>query len=380
MNDSAFRSPSLSSRSKLVVLVVVGIIAVVFLYEIRQIVTPFLWALLAAYLLTPVVSYFNVRGGMPRIWSVILIYAGVALVVLAASRYLYPTVQEQVTVFIEDIPRLEAAAIDLVGPRPIGIDISSLVSELLHAVSGYTSNAKSASHLLVNAFETLFKLFLFLVTTFYLLMDGPRLRRSIGDRIPPAYYPEIAALARQIDLTWKQYIRGELLLFAIMATATTIGLTIFQVPGAIFLGLLSGILELLPLVGPWTAGAMAVSVAYFNGSNPWNWSQLAYAGAVAGMYFVFRQAEDYFVMPNVLGRAVRLHPVVVLFSLTTGGVIAGLFGLLIAVPLAASIKAIFSYVYAKVFDLTVEFEPVRTLGGAIIEIPIHDAVEHAAES
>jgi predicted PurR-regulated permease PerM len=205
-------------------------------------------------------------------------------------------------------------------------------------------------------------------------MDGPRLRTWVSEWIPEEYRPEILALGRQINLTWQQYIRGELLLFALMATVTTIGLTILQVPGAIFLGLASGLLELLPLVGPWTAGALAVAVAYFNGTNPWGTSQIAYAGIVALMYFVLRQAEDYFVIPHVIGRAVRLPPLLVLFSLTAGGVFGGVFGLIIAVPVAASLKAIFSYLYAKFIDQPVVFEPVQTIGGGLIEVEIvHDS-------
>ena len=370
----------ISGRTKLSIVIAVVLLAIVFILAVRSILYPFLWALLAAYLLTPVVNYFNLRGGMPRLWSVTLIYAIAGLILLAASHYLYPSFVQQGTAFLEDIPRLEAALIGLVGPRPLGIDINAVVDELVRGISGYTSNASSAGHLLVNAVETLVKLFLFMVASFYLLMDAPRIGRATRDTVPPAYRPEIFALARQIHLTWQQYIRGELVLFLIMATATSIGLTILEVPGAILLGLASGLLELLPLVGPWSAGLLAVSVAYFNGTNPYGVSQVAYGGVVAAMYFVFRQAEDYIVIPHVLGRAVRLHPIVVLFSLAAGGIIAGLFGLMVAVPIAASVRAILTYLYAKLLDLPVEFEPVPTLGGGLIEIPIHEPVEHAEES
>jgi predicted PurR-regulated permease PerM len=211
-------------------------------------------------------------------------------------------------------------------------------------------------------------------------MDAPRLGHALRQAIPPTYRPELVALGRQINLTWQQYIRGELLLFAIMATVTTIGLTILGVPGSVFLGLLSGALELLPLVGPITAGALSVSVAYLNGTNPYGWDQVAYAGAVAIMYFVLRQSEDYLAIPHVLGRAVRLHPLVVLFAVSAGGIAGGLLGLVLAVPIAASLKAVSVYLYAKLLDLPVEFEPVRTIGGGVIEIPIHPKDEEPDES
>jgi hypothetical protein len=120
-------------------------------------------------------------------------------------------------------------------------------------------------------------------------------------------------------------------------------------------------------------------VAYFTGTNPWGWDQTAYAGAVAIMYFILRQAEDYFVIPNVLGRAVRLHPLVVLFSVASGGVIGGILGLVVAVPIAASLKEIALYLYAKLLDRPVEFQPIRTLGGGIIEIPVYGRLSHSSE-
>jgi predicted PurR-regulated permease PerM len=311
---------------------------------------------------------------------VFLVYASIGLLIVAGSRYLYPRAVEQGNLFIEDIPRLEASLVHVVGPRPLGIDIDAVVRQLLQAGGFLTGNPQSETHLLANAFETVIKLFLFLVSTFYLLLDAPRLKNAMRRAIPPAYRDELTALGLQINITWQQYIRGELLLFALMATATTVGLTILQVPGAIFIGLASGALELLPLVGPWTAGAIAVSVAYFNPTIPWGMSQLAYAGVVALMYFVFRQLEDYFVMPNVLGRAVRLHPLVVLFSVTAGGVAMGFFGLLIAVPVAASVKEIWVYLYAKLLDLPVEFQPIKTIGGGVIEIPVHGQRAQSTES
>ena len=354
MNEQQVASSAFSPRIKLTLIISLVLLAIVVLLQLRAILSPFLWAAVLAYLLVPVVNYLNVRGGLPRLWSIVLIYASVALLLVAGVRYLYPLVVAEGTVFLEDIPRLEGALISVVGPRPLGIDIASVITQLVGATTGYSTNTRAAGHLLVNALETLVKLFLFLVTSFYLLMDSRRLRDTVCGAIPEAHRDELTALGRRIHETWQHYIRGELLLFAIMAIVTGVGLTILQVPGAIFLGLVSGALELLPLVGPWTAGAIAVSVAYFNGANPWNLSQIAYAGAVAMMYFVLRQMEDYLIIPHVLGRAVRLHPVVVLFAVAAGGVIGGLFGLIIAVPIAASLREIVLYLYNKMFDLPVQ--------------------------
>lgn len=381
MDSSGFRqSPRLTERTKMVLLIVLALAVLVFLLQIHVILKPFLWAVVVAYLLSPIVRYLNVHGRLPRLWAVTLIYIIIGLLLIAASRYLYPRVAEQSTLFLEDIPRLEASLIALLGPRPLGIDVATVLAQLLNSVSGFAGNPKSASHLLVNAVETVIAVFLFLVTTFYLLMDGPRLKVAVCRLIPETYTDELVTLGQQINLTWQQYIRGELVLFAVMSTITTIALVILGVPGALFLGLATGALELLPLVGPITAGALSVSVAYFTATNPWGWSQVAYAGIVALLYFVLRQAEDYIVIPHVLGRAVRLHPLVVLFSVASGGIVAGLFGLIVAVPIAASLKAVGVYLYAKLLDRPVRFQPIQTIGGGTIEVPLPGHVGAVAES
>ncbi len=192
MNEQQVASSAFSPRIKLTLIISLVLLAIVVLLQLRAILSPFLWAAVLAYLLVPVVNYLNVRGGLPRLWSIVLIYASVALLLVAGVRYLYPLVVAEGTVFLEDIPRLEGALISVVGPRPLGIDIASVITQLVGATTGYSTNTRAAGHLLVNALETLVKLFLFLVTTFYLLMDSRRLRDTVCGAIPEAHRDDSA--------------------------------------------------------------------------------------------------------------------------------------------------------------------------------------------
>jgi predicted PurR-regulated permease PerM len=380
MNGRHELSPApFSPRVKLTVVIAVILLALILATQIHIILAPFLWAILTAYLLAPIVNYLNIQGHLPRLWSVFMIYALAGMGLYAASRYLYPVIVDNGTVFLEDIPRLEAALINVVGPRPLGVDVQATVDQVVRAVTHYTSSSNNAGHLLVNAFETVLQLFLFLVSTFYLLMDSRGIKNNLRQIIPAPYRDELVALGAGINTTWQQYIRGEIVLFIIMAATTTVGLTILQVPGAFFLGLASGALELLPLVGPWTAGGLAVSVAYLSGSNPFGWRQMAYAGVVALMYFILRQLEDYLVVPHVIGRAVRLHPLVVIFVVTAGGVVGGFYGLVIAVPVAASLKQVLMYLYCKLFDLPLQFDRLESYESGTIQLP-RDSVSGDVEN
>ena len=153
----------------------------------------------------------------------------------------------------------------------------------------------------------------------------------------------------RINSVLGRYVRGQVILIAIMATATSIGLSVLQVPFSLLLGFLTGVLETIPFVGPITAGTIAVLVALGHPA-PFGWTQVGYAGVVAVMYTVLRHVEDYFVIPLIIGRIVELHPVVVIFALLTGGAIGGLLGILVAVPVAASARIALQFVLAKLRD------------------------------
>jgi len=138
-------------------------------------------------------------------------------------------------------------------------------------------------------------------------------------------------------------------LIGVMSTVTFVGLSILQLPFALLLALMTGVLEVIPIVGPITAGAIACLVALGHPA-PWGLSQIWYVAIVAAMYTVLRHSEDYFVIPLVIGRIVKLHPAVVIFSLLTGGALYGLLGVLIAVPVAATLRLVLIYVGAKLRD------------------------------
>jgi hypothetical protein len=132
-----------------------------------------------------------------------------------------------------------------------------------------------------------------------------------------------------------------------MSVASFIALTILDVRFAPLLAIFTGLVEILPFVGPYIAGGVAVLVALTQGGNAYGWSPMALAIAVALTYTVLRQVEDNFVMPLVVGKLVRLHPLVVIFSVLAGASLMGILGLLLAVPIAATLKIVAIYLYRK---------------------------------
>jgi predicted PurR-regulated permease PerM len=186
----------------------------------------------------------------------------------------------------------------------------------------------------------------FLISTFYLLVDGPRLRVWLHERLPARYHDEAIMLAHSINTVFREYLRAEVILIIIMSTASLVALTVLGVRFALVLAPIVGFLEIFPIVGPFFAIAMVALVALITPPH-FGLSHAGYAILVALVFFIMRQLEDYLVIPNVVGHAVKLHPVIILFALLCGASVGGILGMFLAVPITGAIKVLGSYIYDR---------------------------------
>jgi predicted PurR-regulated permease PerM len=343
-------SPTL--KRAVVAVLVVGLVFVI--YRAGDIVRPFLWAAILGYILLPVVRAFENRLTNHRGIAAAIVFIAVLLVLSGGVRFLAPLAVEQGQTFQRSLPTLIANAQNTLAETLDQIGAEDLVPIVFGPISTAPLEvsrnvATLAVPFIVGFSHFLLEFLVFLIATFFFLRDWPRLINWSKRLVPPASRHELLPLGEQVSILLSRYVRGQLLLVAIMSTATTIGLTLFGVPFSLLLGLLTGVLEVIPIIGPITAGAIACLVALGN-PNPFGWSQLAYVGAIAIMYTVLRHAEDYFVIPLVIGRIVRLHPALVIFSLLAGGAVFGLIGVVLAVPVAATLRLVLIYVSAKLRD------------------------------
>jgi predicted PurR-regulated permease PerM len=351
---NALAAPRWSPTLKRVVvaLLIVGLVFVI--YRAGDIVRPFVWAAILAYILLPVVRAFEHRLTNHRGMAAGIVFIAVLLVLAGGVRFLAPLAVEQGQTFQRALPTLIANAQNTVAETLDQIGAEDLVPIVFGPISTAPLEvsrnvATLALPFIVGFSHFLLEFLVFLIATFFFLRDWPRLINWSKRLVPPASRHELLPLGGQVSILLSRYVRGQLLLVAIMSAATTIGLTVFGVPFSLLLGLLTGVLEVIPIIGPITAGAIACLVALGN-PNPFGWSQLAYVGAIAIMYTVLRHAEDYFVIPLVIGRIVRLHPALVIFSLLAGGAVFGLIGVVLAVPVAATLRLVLIYVSAKLRD------------------------------
>jgi predicted PurR-regulated permease PerM len=341
-----------SSTTKRVVVALFAIAALYIVYRAGDIVRPFIWAGVLAFVLLPLVGLLERRLALPRTAAAAIVFVGLIAAIIGGGRLLVPLALDQIRDLQRSLPSLVANAqntlvqtADQIGLQDFNAVIANFagVSELTQMI------ARSAVPFIVGLGHFLLELLVFLIATFFLLRDAPRLFQWFRRVLPASQRNELIPLFAQVNALLGRYVRGQIFLIAFMSTITFIGLSILQVPFALLLALMTGVLEVIPIVGPITAGAIACLVALGHPA-PWALSQIWYVAIVAVMYTVLRHAEDYFVIPLVIGRIVRLHPAVVIFSLLTGGALYGLLGVLVAVPVAATLRLVLIYVGAKLRD------------------------------
>ena len=221
------------------------------------------------------------------------------------------------------------------------------VPELLNSLTGWASRA------LVTVLGFVGTLLLVLITAFYFTLDAPRISSSLVSYLPPRALPELRVLGRRLSRVWASFFRGELLLGTIIGTLTALGGMIVGLPGALWLGLIAGLLEVVPSIGPVISAVPAVAVALVQGSDA-AWlqgvSSPVYALIVVGMYTLVQQLENNFIVPRVIGGAVGLPAVIVLLGAVIGASMFGVLGIFMAAPFLASVGVILRYTHNKLID------------------------------
>ena len=346
----------LTPRAKLATFWVCVLLAIFLFWSVRSVLRPFIIALILAYLLNPLVGRISERARLPRVWAVAGTYVILGMLLTWGVLVVLPVATREARELAAVLPRLLLQMQTLLAQEQtitifgVDVDLSPVSDEITRAMAGLVS---AASHRLVETavqtVEALAKGVLALVATFYLLMSGPRIKQGVRSLTPPRYRREFGPLVGEIDRILGRFVRGEVLLILIMSAATWVALSLLGIRYALILALIAGVLELIPFIGPIMAAIPAVALALFQPS-PHGWSPLVNAAVVAIVYTVLRHAEDYFVIPQVVGRVVELHPLVAMFAVFSGAAVGGVLGMFLAVPVAAVLRIIVRYVYFKLAD------------------------------
>ncbi len=353
--EEAARNPYVRLLAALIALFLFGWTV----YGLRGVLTPVLLSFLIAYLLDPIVDRFESRGinrTVAILIMMVVLFLGSTLflfLIALAVRDFGDVIKTDLPNWLEHtvVPWLNSAAlpwisstfeINLVGEgqedhltgmiHELRGHLTGFVPRLAGPVRAILTSALSGTLALVAWTANIVLIPLF---SFYLLRDFDIIIARLKELLPKQYIDEVTSVFSEIDETISAFVRGQLLVMLILGLLYGIGLTIAKVKLGFGIGLLAGLLSVIPYLGFFAGVAMALTLSLVGGDNIW-WNLIG-----TGITFGVVQAlEGTVITPKIVGDKVGLHPVWVIVALMVGAQVLGVLGMLLAIPVAAILRII----------------------------------------
>lgn len=309
------------------------------IYLLAPMLTPFVMSALLAYLANPFVKRLQTKFHIPHLLSVTLIFAFVFCILVALILMLIPVVQKQIAALANVLPQiatwLQMTAIPWITEY---VDINALKTTLSANVSKSAWIFGTVIKSSYTVIGIMVNLVLIPVVTFYLLRDWDKILKNIRDVLPKSVKPTILKFAKACDDVLSAFFRGQLLVMVALSFIYSIGLTLIGLKVGFTIGLIGGLLSLVPYLGSifiLVAASLAALVQYGT------WQPILWVVAV---FLIGQAIEGYILVPYLIGEKIGLHPVAVIFAVIAGGTLFGFFGVLLALPVAAVIVVLLRFV------------------------------------
>lgn len=347
-------------RNRLILVLSMLVLVLAVLWVARGALAPYIFALAVAYLVLPAVNLFDrlLKQGLRRLKftrpvAILLVYLLLIGLVALFVALVFPVLAEQFKVLWASREDLAQDIRSLAGQfltwyeQTVPVDLQAQVATLLRQAGGTVAKAVQTGvtrtlGLLTGTFSFILGFAVIPFWLFYVLNDEAKVTRGVVGLLPARIRTDLLNLARIVDSIMSAYLRGQLLLCLFIGVMATLGLTLLGVRFPAVLGLIAGIFEILPYIGPFIGLVPAVIVATIQSPLLGLWTLLLFLG--------IQQVENLFLVPRISGKAVQLHPALIMVVLVLGSQIAGFWGLLLAVPVTAMVRDVFKYLYLRLQD------------------------------
>jgi predicted PurR-regulated permease PerM len=326
-----------------------------FVERIKAIVYILVGSVFFAYLIYPAVHFLSRR--MPKILAILVVYVVIFAVLAGGGAFLVPRVMDDVTQIVRHYPDAVARVNQMVTdpqdpimarlPEWMRAEIVRVPDEVI--LWAKVHGAETIGHafvLLLGTFAAIATFVIVPLITAYLLLDLDNLKNGLQSIVPQDRWRATVSLLHDVDRVIGGFIRGQLLVAGCVGILITIALLILRVPYAFLLGLLAAIGDLIPYVGAILAFTPAILSALL--TNGW-----INAIVVFVVFLIIFEVEGHIIAPNIVSKQVSLSPLIVLLALLIGADLAGLVGMLVAVPVVGVLRVI----AMRVFHLSATNEP-----------------------
>lgn len=356
------RSWSRPARYYTLTLILITLVWII--WQIREMIQPLVIAALLAYLMNPGVAFLKKHLRARHLLAVSLVYFfSLGLLIALPAIFIPILIDDWQTLSQDLLDMLNQIQGNLYRPVTIGnyiIHFEQFLPQWDESLALFISRLPEMSGEILESTSRNAAWFLvILVTIFYLLLDWERLRRWMVHLAPEPYQADIEHIFADIKWIWAAYLRGQLALMLIVGVVFTVVWLAIGLPGAVVIGVLTGLFSLIPDVGPLAATALALIVALLEGSNYLPLSNFWFAALVVGIYTVLINFKNIWLRPRVMGRSVHMHEGLVFVLIVAAVIFQGILGALIVVPVVASAAIVGRYLRARIFGL----EPFPELTG-----------------
>ncbi len=345
-----------SSSTKRLVLTGVVIALILTLYRFRAIIAPTVIAIILAYILNPLVKFIQARTRLSRAWAVSILYLVLIVLLSLVPAIFVPIIVQEVREIDVDL-RQVAGNIRHFFARPIvlfnySFDVRSVYDEISGTLQEAISTLVGHSlDVLLGVAEGFVWLVFILFISFYLLKDTDKLGRWIGDLVPSDYRDEARLLYREIDGIWGAFFRAQILQCLLVGGLVGVSMAILGLRSAVIIGLVGGIVEVIPRFGHTITATVGILFAYFEGSPYLPINNFWFALIVLVFFLIFNEIDTAYILPNLVGRRLRLPPMVALMGVIAGASLGGVLGILLAAPTLSTLRALGGYIYRKLLDI-----------------------------
>jgi predicted PurR-regulated permease PerM len=348
------RSDALTRVGRFFGVCVAGVVALWLLYKIRLVILVLITGLAIAYALTPLVKAFSGNRPHLRALGIGLAYLAVFVGLTSASVLGFRPVADDARLFATTLPESVRRADTWLAQRSAGL--RHIVSPQLQTqrepqagdiLAGRVQSLATNVGLYVASLAALGQSFatlvaagiLALVVSAFILADPEYFRRQVFAVVPVAFRADAETLWGEIDLVLAAYVRGQIVIAAAVGLLATLAMALMRVKYAVILGLFTAVTQLVPQIGGAIGMIAAVALASLQGP--------ALALGVLVLYTVLYQVSGNVLGPLVMGKAVQLHPFVILLATMVGTVLGGVVGLLLSVPAAAVLRVVWNFFYPR---------------------------------
>ena len=324
--------------------IVVVLATIYFLFLVREVLLTFFLGAILAYLLFRPISFLE-RKGLKRVWAILLLYLLLLAVFSLFFSLAVPAMVVELNQMAGILPDYAEQAQDMAKSID-GMELGKLTPILKENLNQIENKLFKGLENFLGGFYSFLGKFLALafspILAFYIINDWEKIRDAFLGLFSPSFRREIKALLEKIDEALIEFLKGHLIIATFVGIFTGTAAALLGVKFPLLIGLIAGVADLVPYFGAFLGGFFAIFIALSDSL------QLALYMGLAVL--IIQQVESNIITPRIMGGKLGMHPLLIVFALLAGGKLMGIWGMLLAVPLAAALKVVIQWAFLKMVE------------------------------